>query len=422
MRALLEESFRAAVGAADPARILAPALPPPPKGRTYVAAVGKAAASMAAALEAVWPDQAALDGIALTRYRHAVPTRRIRVVEAGHPVPDAAGEVGARAILAAAGALGVDDLLIALVSGGGSSLLALPVEGVTMGDLRTVTTQLLKSGAPIQDINTVRKHLSAIQGGRLAAACRAPVHALIISDVTGDAPTHIASGPCAPDPTTFADAIAVLDKFGVLPPPAVADVLARGAAGAVPETPKPDSPSLAHVENKVIATAHRSLEAAAGVFREAGIAPAILGDTVTGEAAEVAKVMAALVREIRAYRAPFVPPVALISGGECTVTVTGEGGRGGRCAEFLLALAVELDGIEGVHAIAADTDGIDGSEDNAGAVLGPTSLTRARALGMDAVRSLAAHDSYGFFSALDDLVVTGPTYTNVNDYRAILVT
>ncbi|MGW8270607.1 MAG: glycerate kinase type-2 family protein, partial [Burkholderiales bacterium] len=270
MRALLEESYRAAVRAADPARILAPALPPPPKGRTYVAAVGKAAASMAAALEAAWPDAAPLEGIALTRYGHVVPTRRIRVVEAGHPVPDAAGEAGAQAILAAAGALGADDLLIGLISGGGSSLLALPLEGVSMADLKTVTAQLLRSGAPIQDINTVRKHLSAIQGGRLAAACRAPVHALIISDVTGDAPTHIASGPCAPDPTTFADAIAVLGKHGVTPPASVAEYLARGAAGTVPETPKPGTPVLAHAENKVIATAHRSLEAAAETLRTAG--------------------------------------------------------------------------------------------------------------------------------------------------------
>jgi len=419
MRALLEESFRAAVAAADPARILAPALPAPPRGRTFVAAVGKAAASMAAALEAAWPADAPLEGIALTRYRHARPTQRIRVIEAGHPVPDAAGETAAREILAATQALGRDDLLIALVSGGGSSLLSLPVEGVSMADLMMLTTQLLRSGAPIQDINTVRKHLSLIQGGRLAAACRAPVRALIISDVTGDEPTHIASGPCAPDPTTYADALAVLAKFDVAPPPAIGAYLAHGAAGGLPETPKPGS--LAHAQNRVIATAHRSLEAAAATFRAAGITPASLGDTVTGEAAEVAKVMAALVREIRVYRAPFAPPVALISGGECTVTIGGNGGRGGRCAEFLLALAAALEGVDAVHAIAADTDGIDGSEDNAGAVLTPTTLARARAQGLDAARSLALHDSYGFFAALGDLVVTGPTYTNVNDFRAILV-
>jgi hydroxypyruvate reductase len=424
MQALLEASFRAAVAAADPARILAPALPAPPTGSTFVVAVGKAAASMAAALEAAWPTGAALDGIALTRYRHAVPTRRIRVIEAGHPVPDAAGEAGARAILERVATLDANDLLIVLISGGGSSLLSLPAKDVSMTDLKAVTAQLLRCGAPIQDINTVRKHLSAIQGGRLAAACRAPVRALIISDVTGDAPTHIASGPCAPDPTTFADALAVLAKHGVTPPVAIAEILARGAAGGVPETPKPGDPALAHAENRVIATAHRSLEAAAETFRAAGVTPAILGDTVTGEATEVAKVMAALVREIRATHAPFAPPVALLSGGECTVTIGAAGGRGGRCAEFLLALAVELDATDsmrGVHALAADTDGIDGSEDNAGAVFGPDSFARAAALGLDARRQLAAHDSYGFFSALGDLLVTGPTYTNVNDYRAILV-
>ena len=359
MRALLEASFHAAVAAADPARILAPALPAPPTGDTFVAAVGKAAASMAAALEAAWPEGAALDGIALTRYRHAVPTRRIRVIEAGHPVPDAAGEAGARAILERAATLGADDLLIALISGGGSSLLSLPAKDVSMADLKAVTAQLLRSGAPIQDINTVRKHLSTIQGGRLAATCRAPVRALIISDVTGDAPTHIASGPCAPDPTTYADALAVLAKHGVTPPVAIGEILVRGAAGGVPETPKPGDPALAHAENRVIATAHRSLEAAAETFRAAGVTPAILGDTVTGEAAEVAKVMAALVREILAYRAPFAPPVALLSGGECTVTIGTDGGRGGRCAEFLLALAIELDGVAGVRALAADNDGID---------------------------------------------------------------
>lgn len=421
MRALLEASFRAAVAAADPAHILTPALPAPPTGHTFVAAVGKAAASMAAALEAAWPAGAALDGIALTRYGHAVPTRRIRVIEAGHPVPDATGEAGARAILERVRALGADDLLIALISGGGSSLLSLPAEGVSMADLKAVTTQLLRSGAPIQDINTVRKHLSAIQGGRLAMACRAPVRALIISDVTGDEPTHIASGPCAPDPTTFTDARAVLAKYGVTPPVAIAEILARGAAGGVRETPKPNDPSLAHAQNHVIGTAHRSLEAAAETFRAAGITPAILGDTVTGEATEAAKVMAALVREIRAYRAPFVPPVALLSGGECTVTIGTEGGRGGRCTEFLLALAIELDRVEDVHALAADTDGIDGSEDNAGAVFGPDTIARAAALGLNAQRQLVAHDSYGFFSALGDLVVTGPTFTNVNDYRAIVV-
>jgi glycerate 2-kinase len=421
VRALLEQSFRAAVAAADPLKILAGHLPPPPRGRTLVVAAGKAAASMALAVERAWPADAPLEGLAVTRYRHGLPTERIRVVEAGHPVPDEAGEAAAREMLNRVRALGKDDLLLALVSGGGSSLLSLPAEKLSMADLRAVTGQLLRCGAAIQEINTVRKHLSAIQGGRLAAACKAPVLALIVSDVTGDDPTHIASGPCAPDPTTYADALAVLAKYGVVPPPAVRTRLEDGARGRVAETPKPGDAVFRRVENRVIATAHASLDAAAGVFDAQGIRSVILGDTVTGEATEVAKVMAALVRELRRYRAPFPPPVALISGGECTVTLRGEGGRGGRCSEFLLALAIELEGVPAVHALAADTDGIDGSEDNAGALFAPDSLARAGAAGIDARRLLANNDSYGFFAALGDLLVTGPTRTNVNDYRAIVV-
>jgi glycerate 2-kinase len=421
MRTLLEDSFRAAVAAADPLRILGPHLPPPPRGRTLVAAAGKAAASMAAAVERNWPPDVPLDGLAITRYRHALPTARIRVLEAGHPVPDEAGEAGARQILNLVCALSPDDLLLALLSGGGSSLLSLPAEGIAMADLKSVTTQLLRCGAAIQEINTVRKHLSAIQGGRLAAACKAPVLALVISDVTGDDPTHIASGPCAPDPTTFRDALEVLAKYGVVPPAAVRTRLESGARGGIPETPKPGSAVFARVENRVVATAHRSLEAAADTFRAAGITPAILGDTLTGEASDAAKVLAALVREVRRYRAPFAPPVALISGGECTVTLRGTGGRGGRCSEFLLALSIELEGVAGIHALAADTDGIDGSEDNAGAQIAPDTLARARAAGVDARKYLAANDSYGFFAELGDLLVTGPTLTNVNDYRAIVI-
>ena len=424
-RELLLASYRAAVAAADPLKILAGHLPVPPDpssgGRTLVVGAGKAAASMAMALEEHWPQEAPLEGIAITRYRHALPTRRIRVIEAGHPVPDEAGEAAAQAILDRVRGLSGRDLLVALVSGGGSSLLSLPAEGVTMADLKAVTTQLLRCGAAIQEINVVRKHLSAIQGGRLAATSRAPVRALIISDVTGDDPTHIASGPCAPDPSTYADALAVLARYGVQAPAAVRTRLEAGARGDLPETPKPGEAAFAQVENRVIATAHRSLEAAAAVFAERGIQPVILGDTITGEASEVAKVMAAMVREIRRFGSPFAAPVALISGGECTVTLRRGGGRGGRCAEFLLALTVELAGMEGVHALAADTDGIDGSEDNAGAVAAPDELTRAAAAGVDARKMLDANDSYGFFSALGDLVVTGPTLTNVNDYRVILV-
>ena len=391
MRRLLEESFRAAVAAADPLAMLSRHLPQKPKGRTFVAAAGKAAASMALAVEREW---GAVEGIAITRYGHGLPTKHVKVVEAGHPVPDEAGHAAARELLEAVRKLAKDDLLLALLSGGGSSLLSLPAPGVSMAQLKQLTGQLLKSGATIQEINTVRKHLSAIAGGRLAAASSAPVMALIISDVTGDDPTHIASGPCAPDPTTIADAKAVLAKYRI------------DFAGPFSESPKS-----VKAQNKVIATAYKSLEAAAEVFRKQGIRPEILGDTITGEAREVGREMAQ-----RALRTKG--PAALISGGECTVTIEdtkeNAGGRGGRCCEFLLSLGIATGGI---WAIAADTDGIDGSEDNAGAVLTPQSMKR----GHDGKAFLARHDSYGFFSALGDLVVTGPTRTNVNDYRAILV-
>lgn len=415
------------MAAADPAQIIPRHLPvPPDHGHTLVLAVGKAAASMARAVEQNWPDRKPISGIALTRYGHALPLDRVRVVEAAHPVPDGAGEETAREMLSAAGALRSSDLLLALISGGGSALLSLPAPDIVIEDLRRVTRDLLRSGATIQEINTVRKHLSAIQGGRLAAACRTNLLALIVSDVTGDDPTHIASGPCAPDPTTFQQAVDVLNRYDIKPPRAVLQHLIAGVRGEREETPKPDSAVFRSpdrtIENRVIASAHQSLEAAAQSFHAQGIEAAILGDSVTGEAREVAKVMAAMVREIRLHGGPFKPPVALISGGECTVTVKAAGGRGGRCSEFLLSLAVELEGIPGVYAIAADTDGIDGSEHNAGALLAPDSVTRARALGFDARKLLAGNDSYAFFSALGDLVVTGPTLTNVNDYRAILIT
>lgn len=419
-RALLLESFRAAVAAADPLVIVPSHLPPPPRGRTLVIGAGKAAASMAAAVERHWPRDAALSGLVITRYAHSLPTERVRVVEAGHPVPDESGEVAAREILAEVRTLGEDDLLLALVSGGGSSLLSLPAGSVSMADLKEVTRQLLMCGAAIQEINVVRKHLSAIQGGRLAAACRAPILALVISDVTGDDPTHIASGPCAPDPSTYDEAIGILRKYAVLPPESVREHLDNGARGLVDETPKPGDPAFARTENRVIATAHRSLEAAAEVFRARGVTPAILGDSITGEAREVGKVMAALAREVRTHGGPFRPPVALISGGECTVTVRAKG-RGGRCSEFLLSLGIELEGVNAVHAIAADTDGIDGSEDNAGAWWMTDSLARGAGRGLSAKSLLAGNDAWQFFADLGDLVVTGPTLTNVNDYRAILL-
>jgi len=419
-RDLLLGSFHAALAAAGPLKIVPAHLPKPPKGRTLVVGAGKAAAAMALAVERNWPAGKPLDGLVITRYQHGLMTGRITVIEAAHPVPDESGETAAQEILRRAKTLTPDDLLLVLVSGGGSALLSLPAEGIGMADLKSTTRELLRCGAPIQDMNTVRKHLSSIQGGRLAAACRAPVVALVISDVTGDDPTHIASGPCAPDPTTYQDALDVLRRYDVKAPKAVAEHLARGAKGAVPETPKPGSRIFKRVENRVIATAQQSLQAAASYFIGHDIHPAILGDSVTGEAREVAKVYGALAREIRQHGMPYPPPVALISGGETTVTVHGKG-HGGRNAEFLLALAVDLNGAENIHALACDTDGIDGSEDNAGAILAPDSLKRAQQKKLDAARLLDDNDGYGFFSALGDLVVTGPTRTNVNDYRAILV-
>ena len=419
-RELLLGSFNAALAAADPLKIVPQHLPQPPKGRTLVVGAGKAAAAMALAVERGWPEKAPLEGLVITRYQHGLATSRIAVVEAGHPVPDESGEKAAQEILRRAQGLTPDDLLLVLVSGGGSALLSLPADGVSMADLKRTTRELLRCGAPIQDMNTVRKHLSAIQGGRLAAACRAPVVALIISDVTGDDPTHIASGPCAPDPTTYADALAVLKRYEVQAPPAIVEHLKRGATGDLAETPKPGASLFERVENRVIATAQRSLQEAARFFIGHDIHPAILGDSVTGEAREVAKVYGALAREIRQHGLPYQPPVALISGGETTVTVRGKG-RGGRNAEFLLALAVDLDGADGIHALACDTDGIDGTEDNAGAVLSPDTAERAARRKLDPAQRLADNDGYGFFSALGDLVVTGPTRTNVNDYRCILV-
>jgi glycerate 2-kinase len=344
-----------------------------------------------------------LSGIAITRYGHGMPTRQVEVVEAGHPVPDEAGEKAARRILEKVGTLGPDDLLLALLSGGGSSLLSLPPPGLSMPLLKSLTGVLLKSGADIREMNTVRKHLSTIAGGRLAAASRAPVLALIISDVVGNDPTHIASGPCAPDPTTVHDAKGVLRKYGV----EWGELLER----AFSESPKPGDAVFSRVKNEVVATPYRSLEAAAEVFRQHGIRPEILGDTITGEAREVGAEMARLAKRTKG-------PAALISGGECTVTVQGEGGRGGRCCEFLLSLGIESGG---AWAIAADTDGIDGTEDNAGALLTPDFLQRAARANVSPDEMLARHDSYGFFSALGDLLITGPTRTNVNDYRAILI-
>lgn len=436
-RTLLLNSFNAAIAAVDPLRTVPLHLPTPlklPNGRTLVIGAGKAAAAMALAVENHWQKDAVMNGIVLTRYGHGVPLERIKVIEAGHPLPDAHGEQAARDILGEVKKLGVDDFLLCLVSGGGSSLLSLPVAGVSLNDLRNVTRELLRCGAAIQEINTVRKHLSAIQGGRLAASCRAPLLALIISDVTGDDPTHVASGPCAPDPSTYADALEILERYRINVPATVLEILLAGADGKHDETPKPGDAVFRNVENRVIATAHDSLRAAAKYFHEQGILAAILGDAITGESRDVAKVFAAIVKEIRGYGQPWKPPVALISGGETTVTLRrngygervgsrepGASGRGGRNTEFLLSLTIELNGIAGIHALACDTDGIDGSENNAGAIMTSDSLHRAKQMGINAAPLLAGHDSYTFFKQLDDLIITGPTRTNVNDYRVILV-
>ncbi|SEO85888.1 glycerate kinase [Nitrosovibrio sp. Nv6] len=434
---LLLGSFNAALAAADPLYIVPRHLPADllhrsPAGRTLVVGAGKAAAAMALAVENHWPENAILDGIVLTRYGHGLPLQKIAVFEAGHPLPDEQGEKGARAIQAEVNKLGPDDLLLCLLSGGGSSLLSLPIEGVSLNDLRNVTMELLRCGATIQEINTVRKHLSALLGGRLAASSRAPVLALIISDVTGDDPTHVASGPCAPDPTTYPDALAIIEYYDVHAPPAIMETLLAGAQGKLNETPKPGDASFDHVENRVIATAHDSLLAAAEYFYTQGIPAVILGDSVTGEACDVARVFAALVKEVRQYGQPWKPPVALISGGETTVTLRenrrgahgehiGQNGKGGRNTEFLLSLAVQLEGVENIYALACDTDGIDGTENNAGAVALPDSLWRAREMGINVSALLACHDTHAFFHQLGDLVVTGPTRTNVNDYRVILI-
>ncbi len=419
-RSYLLESFLVAVKAADPAHIVPQYLPSPPKGRTLVVGAGKAAAAMALAVENAWPPSAQLNGLVVTRYGHKLLTLKIKVIEAGHPIPDKNGEQASREILTAVKMLKSDDLLLCLFSGGGSSLLSLPVDGISLQELREVTHQLLWCGARIQEINTVRKHLSSIRGGRLAAACKAPILALIISDVTGDEATHIASGPCSPDPTTFSDALAVLDHYNLNVPSTVRKILHTGKVYAANETPKPGSIIFSRVENKVIASAYQSLLASANYFQELNIATLILGDTVTGESREIAKSYAALAREIHLHPKLLKAPIALLSGGETTVTIKGNG-RGGRNSEFLLSLLIELASLKEIYALACDTDGLDGTENNAGALTTPDSLIRAKRLGLSAASFLTNNDAYTFFKQLNDLVITGPTYTNVNDYRAILI-
>ncbi len=414
-RAFLRALFEAAVAAALPARVVPPHLPPPPQGRTVVVGAGKASAAMARTIEDHW--QGRLSGLVVTRYGHAVPCQRIEIVEAAHPVPDHAGLAAARRIMELARAAGPDDLVLCLISGGGSALLTLPAAGLTLADNQAVNRALLASGADIVSINTVRKHLSAIKGGRLAAAAYpARTVSLIVSDVAGDDPASIASGPTVADPTTFADARAVLARYRIAPPSAVAAHL----AAAEDETPKPGNRRLTHARAVIVASAMTSLEAAARQARGAGVEPTIVGDDIGGEARDVGQAMAEKALAARRALRPGDPPRALLSGGETTVTVVGSG-KGGRNGEFLAGLALGLAGAEGIFALAADTDGIDGTEDNAGAIATPDTLARARTLGIDLADKLAANDVYPAFAALGDLVVTGPTLTNVNDFRAILI-
>lgn len=419
-RQLLRRLFAAGLAAADPARCVPPALaaiePPGPGGRLIVVGAGKASAAMARAVEAHWPGP--LSGLVVTRYGHGVPCSRIEIVEAAHPVPDAAGEAAAARILALVGGLTVNDRVLALISGGGSALLAAPAAGVTLPQKRALTSALLRSGASIGEINSVRKQLSAIKGGRLAlAAWPAPVLTLAISDVPGDDPAVIASGPTVGDPGDGAAALAILERYGIPLDPVLR---ARLAAGEL-ATPQPDDPRLARSRFVLLASPRQMLEAAAAEARRCGVTPLILGDAIEGEAREVAKVHAGIALACSRHGFPAGRPCVLLSGGETTVTLRGEGGRGGRNSEFLLGLALALDGAPGIAALAADSDGIDGSEDNAGAFVDPQTPARARALGLDGRAALAANDAWGYFAALGDLLVTGPTLTNVNDFRAILV-
>lgn len=412
---LLRRMFQAAVEAAQPARCVAAHLPAVPKGRLIVIGAGKASAEMARAVELKWPGP--LEGLVVTRYGHAAPCRHIEVIEAAHPVPDEAGVIAARRILEKVQGLSADDTVLCLISGGGSSLLALPLAGITLQDKQALGRQLLTSGASISEINCVRRHLSAIKGGRLAAACHpARVVTLLISDVPGDNPCDIASGPTVGDASTCADALAIVRRYGIALPGHVLEVLSSERAESV----KPGDARLSGIETRLIATPQMALEAAARVAQDAGLIAHILSDRIEGESRDVGKVMAAMAIQVARRGQPFKPPCVLLSGGETTVTVRGDG-RGGRNVEFLLSLALALQGELAVHALAADTDGVDGQEEIAGACVSPDTLQRAGSLGIHPANSLERNDAHGFFQALGDGVVTGPTLTNVNDFRAILI-
>ena len=414
-RALLQAMFEAAIAAAQPARCVPPHLPPRPAGRLIVVGAGKASAAMARAVEDNWSGE--LSGLVVTRYGYAVSCKRIEIVEAAHPVPDAASVTAARRMLDAVRGLRPDDVALCLISGGGSSLLVAPLEGLTLEDKQAVNRALLKSGASISEMNCVRRHLSAVKGGRLAAACHpAKVLTLLISDVPGDQPMDIASGPTVPDPTTCDDALAIVRRYGAELPASALRVLESGRGESI----KPGDPRLAGSETRFVATPQMALDAAAAIAREARWPTHILGDSIEGEARDVGKVIAGIALQVARHGQPFEPPCILLSGGETTVTVRGRG-RGGRNVEFLLSLAIALDGVPGVHALAGDTDGVDGLEEVAGAYVAPDTLERAWAKGIKPRDSLADNDGHGFFEALRDSVITGPTLTNVNDFRAVLI-
>ena len=412
---LLSELFAAAVDAARPERSLARHLPPKPKGRTIVIGAGKASAAMARVAEQHLDGP--ITGCVVTRYGHAVPCEHIRIIEAAHPVPDAAGEQAAQLILEQVKNLTADDLVIALISGGGSALLPLPAPGITLADKQQINKDLLRSGATITQMNTVRRHLSAIKGGHLAAACYpAKVVNLIISDVPGDNPADVASGPTVPDSTSCADALAILKRYKVHVPPAVEQLLQNGNT----ETVKPDDPRIVGVSTTLIASSQHALMAAAEAATKAGITPVILGDAIEGESRDVGTVMAAIASQVRRHGQPAKAPCVLLSGGETTVSIKGDG-RGGRNVEFLLSLALSLQGAGNIYAVAGDTDGVDGQEDIAGAFVYPDTLERAHALGMQPRDYLDNNDAHHFFERLDNNLITGPTLTNVNDFRAILI-
>ncbi|WP_211462445.1 glycerate kinase type-2 family protein [Collimonas silvisoli] len=412
---LLKDMFGAAVAVAQPTSRVPEFLPAPPRGRLIVIGAGKASAAMAKAVEDNWSGP--LEGIVVTRYGYAVPCRRIEILEASHPVPDANGLKAAERILKCVSGLTADDMVLCLISGGGSALLPLPAEGLTLQDKQEINQALLASGASISEMNCVRRHLSAIKGGRLAAACYpARVVNLIISDAPADGLNDIASGPTVADASTCADALAVLRRYAIEVAPAVIALLESGRS----ESLKPDDPRLPHIETHLIATPQLALEAAAKLAKEVGISAHILSDAIEGEARDVGKVMAAIARQVNRRAQPFTPPCVLLSGGETTVTIRGNG-RGGRNVEFLLSLGIALDGEDGVFAIAGDTDGMDGQEAIAGALLRPDTLARARKHDIHPLASLENNDAHGFFQALGDSVVTGPTLTNVNDFRAIFI-